>query len=329
MTEELSLAPTSGIEIEVALTKVESAMPTARRLKLPYISERLQPYLYLLPAFVFVFIWVYRPLIEIISLSFHQWNMLPTAPKVPVGWANYQQVLALPEIHRALVNTLVYTLGLLPFSLVIPVIIAIFTYNIRGKISSVYRAIIFTPVIIAPVIVTVLWRWILDPYTGIVNAALKAVFGSRPVNFMGDPMLVIPTIIFITGWGLVGFCTLIFASALTNINRDYLEAASIDGATYWQTVRYIMLPLLSPSILFVTLLTVLFSSQWTFVHINVLGISSLRSTTSNIYTVLYDYGFRSFNVGVSSSAAVLMFIGFGAVAVVFLWLQNRFSFYDS
>ena len=320
MAQELPLA--SGLE---------SAAPV-RAVRLPSLRfsiERVQPYLYLLPALVLVCIWVYRPLVEIVGLSFQQWNLLPTSPKTPVGWANYQQALALPEIQRALVNTLLYTAGLLPFSLIVPVVIAIFTYSIRGRISGVYRAIIFTPVIIAPVVVTILWRWILHPYSGVVNVGLQNLFGTRPINFMGDPALMIPAIIFITGWGLVGFCTLIFASALTNISHDTLEAAAIDGASYWQTVRYIMLPLLSPTILFVTLLTVLFSSQWTFVHINVLTATGYRGATSNIYTVLYDYGFKSFNIGVSSASAVLMFIAFGAVAVVFLWLQNRFSFYDS
>jgi multiple sugar transport system permease protein len=317
-------------EVPLALTleravSGQAAHRTRRRLNL----ERVQPYLYLLPALALLCIWVYRPLVEIFNLSFNQWNLLPTSPRTPVGWANYQNVLGLPEIQRALANTLLYTLGLLPFSLILPIIIAIFTYGIRGRVSGLYRAIIFTPVIIAPVVVTVLWRWILHPYSGVLNIGLQNVFGVRPINFMGDPALMIPTITFITGWGLIGFCTLIFAASLTNINRDYIEAAAIDGASYWQTVRYIMLPLLSPSILFVTLLTVLFSSQWTFVHINVLSVTTIRSTTSNIYTVLYDYGFRSFNIGISSASAMLMFIGFGAVAIVFLWLQNRYSFYDS
>jgi multiple sugar transport system permease protein len=320
VAKELPLTPSVNRAVTI---------PVERRAGPRFNLERVQPYLYLLPALVLVFIWVYRPLIEIFSLSFNQWNLLPTSPKVPVGLANYQQVLSLPDIRRALLNTLIYIAGMLIFSLVIPVIIAIFAYGIRGRISSVYRAIIFTPFIIAPVVVTVLWRWILHPYTGIVNVTLQNLFDIRPINFMGDPGLMIPAIIFITGWGLLGFCTLIFTAALTNINRDYLEAAAIDGATYWQTVRYIMLPLLSPSILFVTLLTVLFASQWTFVHINVLTVNSLRGPVSNIYTLLYDYGFRSFNIGVSSAAAVLMFIGFGAIAIVFLWLQNRFSFYDS
>lgn len=318
-------------ELPIASSPLERGVtvPAVRRPAIKINLERVQPYLYLLPAVALVIVWVYRPLLEIFSLSFSQWNLLPTSPKIGVGWANYQQVLGLPEIQRALGNTLIYTLGLLPFSLIIPVVIAIFTYGMRGKVSGFYRAVIFTPMIIAPVVVTVLWRWILHPYSGVVNVGLQNLFGIRPINFLGDPNLMIPAIIFITGCGLIGFCTLIFASALTNISHDYLEAAAIDGATYWQTVRYIMLPLLSPSILFVTLLTVLFSSQWTFVHINVLTATGYRGAVSNIYTVLYDFGFKSFNIGVSSAAAVLMFIGFGAVAVVFLWLQNRFSFYDS
>lgn len=317
-----------GLSLETGARSSTEATGTRRTVVGKSLVERAQPYLYLLPALVLLFIWVYRPLIEIVTLSFNQWNLLPTSPKTPVGWANYQQVLSLPEIRQALINTVAYTVGLLPFSLVGPIVIAIFTYGMRGRVSGLYRAIVFTPVIIAPVVVTVLWRWILHPYTGIVNYVLKDLYHTDPINFMGDPALMIPSITFITGWGLIGFCTLIFAAALTNINREYLEAAAIDGAGYWQTIRFVMLPLLSPSILFVTLLTVLFSSQWTFVHINVATVNSFRSLTSNIYTVLYDYGFRSFNIGVSSAAAVLMFIGFSVIAVIFLWLQNRYSFYD-
>ncbi|MFQ3567544.1 MAG: sugar ABC transporter permease [Aggregatilineales bacterium] len=300
-----------------------------RGLRLGRWAARVEPYLYLLPALLVIGVWVYRPLVEIVDLSFHQWNLLPTAPKTPVGWRNYEQVLALPEMGRALVNTVYYTLGMFPFSIIIPVIIAIFTYNQRGRLSTLYRAIIFTPVIIAPVVVTVLWRWILHPFNGIVNVWLQSLLGTRPINFFGDPALVLPTITFITGWGLVGFATLIFAAALTNVNRDYLEAAAIDGASSLQIVRFIMLPLLSPTILFMTLLTVLFSSQWTFVHIRVISTNAISTTSSNIYTLLYDYGFRSFNAGWSSASAVLMFIGFGAIAVLFLWLQRLYSFYDS
>lgn len=291
--------------------------------------EHLQPYLYLLPALIAVGVWVYKPLIEIIDLSFHQWNLLPTTPKVNVGWENYRQILALPEMARALRNTLWYTLGLIPFSILLPVTIALFTYTIRGRIGTLYKAVIFTPVIIAPVIVAVNWRWILNPFNGIVNIQLQALFNTDPINFVGGVGTALPTITFITGWALTGFSTLIFAAALTNINRDYLEAAAIDGATQRQAVRYIMLPLLSPTLLFMLLLTVLFSAQWTFTHINVLTQGAPRGGTTNIYYLLYDYGFRSFNVGWSSAAAVLMFIGFALLALLFLWLSNKYAFYDS
>jgi multiple sugar transport system permease protein len=314
--------PLSAAEARRALTSA-TARPPSRWL------ERAQPYLYLLPALIVIAIWVYRPLIEMVQLAFYQWNLLPTSPRTYVGWRNFEQILTLPELGTAVSNTILYTLGMIPFSIILPVIIAIFTYNIRGRLATLYRAIIFTPVIIAPVVVTVLWRWILHPYNGVVNLGLQSLFGIEPINFLGDPRLMIPSITFITGWGLIGFTTLIFAASLTNINRDYLEAAAIDGASSAQTIRYIMLPLLSPTILFTTLLTVLFASQWTFTHINVLSLNVYQTLTSNIYTFLYDAGFRSFNVGWSSASAVIMFVAFAIIAVIFLWLQNRYSFYDA
>ena len=162
-----------------------------------------------------------------------------------------------------------------------------------------------------------------------MNVQLQALFHVKLINFFGDPSLALPAITFITGWAILGFSTLIFASALTNINRDYIEAAAIDGADGLSTVRFVILPLLSPTILFMTLLTVLFSAQWTFTHVNVLTQGGPRNATTNIYYLLYNYGFRSPNIGWSSAAAVLMFLGFAILAVLFLRLANRFSFYDS
>ncbi len=313
-----------GLRLE-AVEKARAYMPVSGR---PFWS-RLEPWLYLLPAILTIALWVYKPLVEIVDLSFTQWNLLPTSPRTPVGWQNYQQVFALPDLMRAVRNTLLYTALLIPFSIVIPIVIAIFTYNIRGRLGTVYKAIVFTPVIIAPVVVSVLWRWILHPYNGILNLQIQDWFGAAPINFIGEPSLALPTIAFITGWGLLGFSTLIFAAALTNINRDYLEAAAIDGAAVRQVVRFIMLPLLSPTVLFMTLLTVLFAAQWTFTHISVLTRGGPRGATTNIYYLLYDYGFTSLNVGWSSASAVIMFIGFAVIAILFLWLQQRFSFYDS
>jgi multiple sugar transport system permease protein len=122
---------------------------------------------------------------------------------------------------------------------------------------------------------------------------------------------------------------LIFSAGLTNINREYVEAAQLDGATGWQIARYITLPLLSPTVLFMLLLTVIHSAQWTFPLINVLTGGGPVNATTNVYFLLWEFGFHNFNVGFTSAAAVLFFAAFGVVAWTFTWLADRYSFYDA
>jgi multiple sugar transport system permease protein len=127
---------------------------------------------------------------------------------------------------------------------------------------------------------------------------------------------------------MIGFSTLIFSSALTGINRDYYEAAAVDRASRWQTVRHITLPLLSPYIIFILMLSILFSSEWSFAYINVLTHGGPSNSTMNIYYLLWNYGFKTFAIGWSSAAAVLFFIVFGLIAWGMTKLSSRFSFYD-
>ncbi|MEO0564390.1 MAG: sugar ABC transporter permease, partial [Chloroflexota bacterium] len=96
-------------------------------------------------------------------LSFFQWNLLPTVPKLYVGWENYSRILTLPEMQQAFWNTLIYILGILPLSVGLPLAIALITDGISGRWRNFYRAMIFVPMIMAPVVVSIIWRWILHP----------------------------------------------------------------------------------------------------------------------------------------------------------------------
>jgi len=291
--------------------------------------EEWQAYLYLLPAFVAIAVWVYWPAISTFRLSFYQWNLLATTPKIPVGLDNYGQIVTLPDMGQALRNTGVYILGILPFSVALPLAIALLVQGVVGRMRAVYRAIIFTPVLMAPVAVAVVWSWMMAPLGGILNQALHAAFGIAPIYWFQGGSVAIASIIVITGWKLLGFSVLIFSAGLAGISQEYTDAASVDGATRWQTIRHITLPLLSPTILFMLMLSVLFSAQWTFPLINVLTRGGPLGATTNIYYLLWEFGFRNFNIGLGTAAAVLFFIGFGALAFVFTWLSDRFSFYDA
>ncbi len=311
----------------VAVTDAPPPLPTRPSLW-RRVGAGATPYLFLVPALVSVAIWVYRPMVDTARLSFVQWNLMPTRAKVPVGWQNYRDVLELPEMHTALANTAKYVLGLLPFSVVIPLAIALLIGDGRGRGRGFYRTAIFLPVLIAPVVVAAVWRWILHPSQGVLDGALGLIGVDGP-DWLGDRRLALWTIVAITGWKLIGFSVLIFSAGIAGLDRDLLAAAEVDGASRWQVTRHVTLPLLSPSILFMVLLTVLLSAQWTFPLVNVLTDGGPLGATTNIYLLLWEYGFRNFNVGFSSAAAVLFFCAFGLLALGCVKAIDRFSFHDS
>lgn len=309
--------------IELSLT-ASAVQPRGRWQRV----HRVAPWLYILPAAICFGIWVFEPLLRAFWLSFFEWNMLPDAPKTYVGLANYANILHLDRLWQAIGNTGVYIVGLWPIAVAIPLAVAIYTQDLPARSRNIYRALIFVPMIIAPVVAATVWRWLLDPDHGVLNLALQAV-GFAPIGFFTDPRFAMGSIIVITGWKLVGFSTLILAAANANINPSLIEAAGMDGASRWEIIRDIRLPLLLPSVLFLTMMTVLLGSQWSFAYIDVLTQGGPLGATTNIYYLLWDFGFSSLSVGWCSSAAVLLFLAFGAVAVALLHFIDKFSFHDN
>lgn len=289
--------------------------------------QSLIPYLYILPGVAFLLMWTYRPLVETFQLSFYDWNLLPTSPKTFVGTENYAAVIALPELQRALVNTLVYIVAFLVFSLVLPIIIALVARQVQGRSRTFYQALIFVPFLITPVATSAVWRWMFADQ-GIIANMLSGFGIDMPAVFR-DPNLAIWAVILIVGWQMLGFGVLMVSAGFAGISPDYAQAASLDGASMGTITRRITLPLLSPTLIFLVLMTILLAAQWTYPIIDLLTQGGPIDSTTNIYYLLYQFGFLNFAAGLSSAAGVLFFVGFGIIAVVFIELQERFSFYDN
>ncbi|MDJ0362810.1 sugar ABC transporter permease [Rhodococcus sp. H29-C3] len=283
-----------------------------------------QPYLYLTPAIALLVVWTYRPLVQAAQLSTYSWNLLPTTPMQAVGTDNYRRLLELPAVGDSIWRTVVLILALLPFSIVLPVVIAFATRGVHGRARVVYQSIIFAPFLIAPVAGAAVWQWLLDPSAGIVNRILGA-----DRNWIQDTATAHPVIIIITGWHFLGFAVLVVSAGMAGVNSDYSEAAQMDGASRWQIDRWITLPLLSPTLVFLMLMTVLLSAQWTFPLIDTLTQGGPSQSTTNIYYLLWDYGFHSFDAGLSAAAGIVLFVGFGAIAGVLVWLSERITFHDN
>lgn len=287
------------------------------------VARSAQPYLYLTPAVALLIVWTYRPLMQAAELSTYSWNLLPTTPMVPVGADNYRRLLELPAVGDSLWRTAILILGLLPFSIVLPVVIAFATRNVNGRARVVYQSVVFAPFLIAPVAGAAVWQWLLDPGAGIVNR----IIGSDR-NWIQDADTAQFVIIVITGWHFLGFAVLVVSAGMAGVDASYQEAAEMDGASKWQIDRWIVLPLLSPTLVFLALMTVLLSAQWTFPLIDTLTQGGPSRSTTNIYYLLWDYGFRTFDAGLSAAAGIVLFLGFGALAGGLVWLSEKVAFHD-
>ena len=289
-----------------------------------------KPYLFMLPAVALIGFWVYKPLVQTVGLSFYKWSMVPGTTPAFVGLQNFAKLFANKDFWPAMGNTLFYTLGLLPFSILIPLFIAVATQNVGERAKKVYRALFFIPMIMAPVAVSTIFQWLLHPTNGLVNQLLIS-WGviDQGIAFFADERFSRTVILLITGWKMMGFSTLMFSSALAGVNTEYYESARLDGAGPLRQFKDITVPLLSPTILLMVMMSVLFASQWTFAYIDILSQGGPYGSSTNIYYMMYRFGFNDMNVGLSTAAALLFFAVFGLIALGFLKLNKKYAFYDN
>jgi multiple sugar transport system permease protein len=297
----------------------------ARARKKPF---ELAPYLFVLPSLLLILIWAYYPLLDTIRISFFDGTLL-SGPKGFVGFKNYGAVVATPEFQKSVANTARYILGMIPLAVILPLAVALLAADVKGRLRDVYRSIIFMPMIMAPVVVSLIWLWILNPLQGVLNHVLKLTLGVNSVNWLGDESTALWVIVFITGWKILGFSFILYAAAITGIDRSYVEAARLDGASEWQITRRIVFPLLTPSFYFLLLFTVLFAGQWAFAPINVLTQGNPNNSTSNVFYVLYQIAFQYFNVGQAAAASVMVFLVMGVGIVFGARLMDRRSHFDN
>ncbi|MFC4012548.1 carbohydrate ABC transporter permease [Nonomuraea purpurea] len=266
------------------------------------------------PALLGLVVWMYAPMVATGALSFLDWDL--TSPTWSfAGAGNYVRLVTQPEFANAVGRTLLYVLAMLPFATVVPLGLAILLWKRPGRASDVYRALLFLPVMLAPVATAISWRFLLNPLQGLVNTLLGGLGLPQP-NWLGDPGTALPVIVLITAAKIAALNMLLFGAALTALDRSCLEAAHVDGATEWQTTRHIVLPQLLRTTVLLTLLCVVLAGQWVFTNVAVLTQGGPDGATDNIYYRLYTYGFTFFDIGTASAAGVVIVLVLGLVALV-------------
>lgn len=268
--------------------------------------------LFVLPALVGTFIFIIIPIISSFALSFTEWDLLNDITFV--GLDNYKSVLSEPEFLQILINTFVYAISTTVFAVIIPLIIAsILNAKIRG--AEAFKTIYFLPFITPAVVIAIVWAWIFDPNIGLVNNLLNTHY-----SWLYSTKLAMPILIFISVWKLIGYNVVLFLTGFSTINQDVYEAAKIDGANNKQTFLKITVPLLKPTIYFVTTVTAISSFQ-IFDLIYVMTQGGPAGSTDVIVYSIYKYAFEYFDIGKSCALAYILFV----IILVLALIQKKFQ----
>ena len=268
--------------------------------------------LFVLPALVGTFIFIIIPIICSFALSFTEWDLLNDITFV--GLDNYKSVLSEPEFLQILINTFVYANSTTVFAVIIPLIIAsILNVKIRG--AEAFKTIYFLPFITPAVVIAIVWAWIFDPNIGLVNNLLNTHY-----SWLYSTKLAMPILIFISVWKLIGYNVVLFLTGFSTINQDVYEAAKIDGANNKQTFLKITVPLLKPTIYFVTTVTAISSFQ-IFDLIYVMTQGGPAGSTDVIVYSIYKYAFEYFDIGKSCALAYILFV----IILVLALIQKKFQ----
>ena len=274
-------------------------------------KENCTAWIFILPALLGTFIFIIIPVFCSFGLSFAKWDLLNSIQFV--GFENYKTIFQSDLFYKILLNTVVFALSSSILGVIIPLILAsILNSKIRG--SEFYKTAYFLPFITPMVVVGIIWAWIFDPNIGFISQILNI-----HINWLYDSKFAMPALIIVSVWKLIGYNMIIFLSSLSAISQSLFEAAKTDGASSFQIFKKITIPLLSPTIFFVVIITAISSFQvFDLIYLMTQG-GPFDSTNVLVYAI-YKNAFEYFNVGEASAIAYVLF----AIILVLTLIQWHF-----
>lgn len=303
-------------------TKIIKNSPATGTISLG-MRETLAAYAFLAPFLTFFSIFVVRAVTVAVRMSFYEWHILrPARPFI--GFQNYIELLNDDVWWIALQNTIIFTaMTVIGITIVALIAAVAVTKPVPGQ--GFFRVVLYMPTLLSVGAVGLIWVWLLNNQFGVINYLLSFL-NIGPYNWLGEPHLVLPSLSLTTIWWGFGFPMLIFIAGLQGIPEQLYEAARIDGANEWQVFFSITLPLLRPTILFVTVTGVIS-------HFQIYGqpfIMTAGGPGRSSYTVifyLYQVAWTSFRMGYGAAVAVVTALIVASLTVIqFLFARGRVEF---
>ena len=276
----------------------------AKRLSKRKWMESLTGYLFVLPDLAGLIVFVLVPILYAFYISMHSWDLI--TGKVFIGFGNYSRLLSDGDWWRALLRTLQFTILYVPSLILLSLLFAVLINQLKGKTVGFVRTCFLMPFAITSVISATLWMFLYNEKQGFLNAALRWI-GISAQGFLGDQHQAMVSIIVVVVWINLGYNMILFLSAIKEISPSYLEAANLDGANQWQIFRYITLPLIKDTFVFV-LVTATIASFQMLDQIMVMTKGGPASSTEVGVLYIYRQSFEHLRMGYASALSVVLFV---------------------
>lgn len=275
--------------------------------------NKFDPYLFLVPALFMVIGAELLPAGYTIYLSFTEWDII-TSPEW-IGIGNYLEVFTSPQVLNALKNTVLWVLGTLGFPIVLALFLAIIINSV--KLKALFKTLFFVPVTLAPTIAGVIWKIVYSTQNGAINSIFTAM-GLGPFQLLANGSINTFLMIGVWAWQFMGLNLILFLVGLQSLPKGPIEAAKVDGASFWQIFYHVTLPLLRPITMLVIAnaminTTRMFAIPWVMTH----GGPARASETLAIS--MYRESFLLSNMGYGSAIAVVI----AAITLIFAWRNLR------
>jgi multiple sugar transport system permease protein len=301
----------------VTVGTVETRPAVPPRTAWARLGPHLTGWAFAAPFVVIFLVFLALPILASFVLSFTGFGLANLRDWFSADWVgtdNYTRLVEDDTFLKAARNTLIFVAFGVPLTLALGLAAALGLNQALGRVQGLFRVGYYLPVVTSIVAIAVIWRYLLHPDYGLVNAALGNV-GIDPVNWLGQSSTALGSIIALGIWRNFGFDMVIFLAALQGINPALLEAARVDGATSWQVFRRVTLPLLRPAILFLAIVTSSGYLQLFEEPFVMTGGGPLNSTLS-VSMYVYQQGFSFLNLGYASAVAYALFMAIVVLAVI-------------
>ena len=276
-------------------------------------NEKMKEIAFVLPSLLGCALFIFLPSFFSFLLSFSSWDLLSSINFV--GIKNYIDLFQSNEFYFVLSNTVIYAIAVTILGTIIPFVLAN-VINSKIRCSNNFKTMYFLPFVTPMIVIAMVWQWIFDPNIGFVNTLFKT-----NIQWLYDVNLALPVIIFISVWKLIGYNMVIFLSGFASLSDSVYEAAKIDGANPVQTFFKITIPMMSPTIFFVFLITTISSFQ-VFDLIYLMTQGGPNNSTNVLVYWLYKNAFELFNIGKASAIAYVLFI-FILVLTLIQWKLKK------